>query len=76
MNIKGKLEKLEKELFTDATVCPHLPPVIRYLFPDGSEDTEASKGNPTPEDNARVCECGRERLKIHFRYVENWRKPV
>lgn len=75
MNIKTRLEKLEARSATDATLCPHLPPLLREFAPDGTERMLAAmtynRYNPRP-DVARdaVCECGRPRMEVHIRETE------
>ncbi len=67
MNHKTRLQKLETRLRTDATLCPHLPQIVKYFEPDGTLDTTHGIPDETP------CACGRDRLRIHVQYVENWR---
>jgi hypothetical protein len=44
-------------------------PVVKWILPDGTLDTTDGIPDETP------CACGRDRLQIHFQYVDNWRKP-
>ncbi len=67
MNLKSKLDRIEKKNMTDATVCPHMRPVVKFFEPDGTLDTMHGIPDETP------CACGRDRLQIHVQYVKNWR---
>jgi len=68
VNIKTKLDKLEEKYKTDATVCTHMRPVVKYFELDGTPDTTHGIPDETP------CACGRDRLRIHVQYVEKWRE--
>ena len=67
MNHKTRLQKLEAQAAPQGH-CPHLPPIVKYFEPDGTPDT--TRGIP----DETTCPCGRDRLRIHVQYVENWRK--
>jgi len=59
------LEKLEARSMTDATLCPHLPPLVREFEIDGTEvDGEARAYSRA------VCECGRPRMEVHLHETE------
>jgi hypothetical protein len=67
MNLKTKIDRIEKKHMTDATTCPHLPPIVKYFEPDGTLDTTHGIPDETP------CACERDRLEIHIQYVDAWR---
>jgi hypothetical protein len=60
MNSKTRLQKLETRLRTDATVCPHLPQIVR----------EYAGGTIKTLTDDAPCACGRPRLEIHLVEVE------
>ena len=62
----SKLERIEKKNMTDATVCNHLPPVVRYFEPDGTLDTTHGIPDETP------CSCGRDRICINVNYTASY----
>ncbi len=68
MNHKTRLQKLEAQASPQGH-CPHLPPIVRYFAPDGSETTYSEPQGQTDAERARVCDCGRERLTIHVNYT-------
>jgi hypothetical protein len=74
MNTKTRIEKLEAAAAPQGH-CPHLPPIVRYFAPDGSDVTDSEPQGQTDAERALTCACGRSRLNIHLQYVENWRNP-
>jgi len=58
------LEKLEARSMTDATLCPHLPPLVREFETDGTEVEVAVVAR------AAVCDCGRPRMEVHLHETE------
>jgi hypothetical protein len=74
MNHKTRLQRLEAQAAPQGH-CPHLPPIVRYFAPDGSEVTYEPQGQ-TEAERARVCDCGRERLIIKINETDNLMPPT
>ncbi len=68
MKLETRLEKLEAA--TPQGHCPHLPPVVRYFDPDGSDVTDSEPQAQSAARSAAACDCGRERLVIETHYVK------
>jgi hypothetical protein len=75
MNPTQRIEKLEAQAAPQGH-CPHLPPILRYFAPDGSETTYSEPQGQSDSERALTCNCGRERLTIEVRETENLTPPT
>ncbi len=58
-----RLQKLEAAKAPQGH-CPHLPPILRYFAPDGSETTYSEPQGQSDSERALTCNCGRARLTL------------
>jgi hypothetical protein len=75
MNHKTRLQRLEAQAAPQGH-CPHLPPIIQYFAPDGTETTYSEPQGQTDSERALTCDCGRERLTIKINETANLMPPT